>query len=96
MSLDALVARLRASRGFRHKTDVAGVVKSLATRMPRGIQDLSQAVSVGDDCAAIADANGYLLFAIEGMVGDFVEAMPWFAGYSGVMVNVSDIYAMGG
>jgi len=22
--------------------------------------------------------------------------MPWFAGYSGVMVNVSDIYAMGG
>jgi selenophosphate synthetase-related protein len=22
--------------------------------------------------------------------------MPWFAGYCGVMVNVSDIYAMGG
>jgi AIR synthase-related protein len=30
------------------------------------------------------------------MVGDFVSAMPWFAGYSSVMVNVSDIYAMGG
>jgi hypothetical protein len=36
------------------------------------------------------------LFAIEGMVSDFVQAMPWFAGYSSVMVNVSDIYAMGG
>jgi AIR synthase-related protein len=30
------------------------------------------------------------------MVSDFVQAMPWFAGYSSVMVNVSDIYAMGG
>ena len=27
---------------------------------------------------------------------DFVRGMPWFAGYSSVMVNVSDIYAMGG
>ena len=35
-------------------------------------------------------------FAIEGFVDDFVERMPWFAGYCGVMVNVSDIYAMGG
>ena len=96
MNLAALVERLRASRGFHHKTDIAGVVTSLAGRLPRGMQDLSQAIAVGDDCAAIADGDGYLLFAIEGMVGDFVEAMPWFAGYSGVMVNVSDIYAMGG
>ena len=36
------------------------------------------------------------LFAIEGLVSDFVRDMPWFAGYSSVMVNVSDIYAMGG
>ena len=56
----------------------------------------SQAVALGDDCAALADGEGYLLFAIEGMVSDFVRAMPWFAGYSSVMVNVSDIYAMGG
>ena len=27
---------------------------------------------------------------------DFITRMPWFAGYSAVMVNVSDIYAMGG
>ncbi|HTI17150.1 MAG TPA: sll0787 family AIR synthase-like protein [Trinickia sp.] len=96
MSVEALVERLRASRGFCHKNDIAGVVASLAQRMPGGMQDLSQAIAVGDDCAAIADADGYLLFAIEGMVGEFVKAMPWFAGYSSVMVNVSDIYAMGG
>ncbi|WP_227246427.1 sll0787 family AIR synthase-like protein [Paraburkholderia caribensis] len=96
MSLQALVERMRASRGFRHKTDIAGVVASLASRLPNGARDLSQAVSVGDDCAALADGDGYLLFAIEGLVSDFVETMPWFAGYSSVMVNISDVYAMGG
>ncbi len=96
MSLAALVASLRESRGFRHKTDIAGVVSSLARRLPGGAGDLDQAVALGDDCAALADGDGYLLFAIEGMVSDFVRAMPWFAGYSSVMVNVSDIYAMGG
>ncbi|MFM0439963.1 sll0787 family AIR synthase-like protein [Paraburkholderia strydomiana] len=96
MSLHALVERLRESRGFRHKTDIAGVVASLASRLPNGTRDLAQAVAVGDDCAAIADGDGYLLFAIEGLVSDFVETMPWFAGYSSVMVNISDVYAMGG
>jgi AIR synthase-related protein len=96
MSLAALVERLRESRGFRHKTDIAGVVASLARRLPHGVRDLAQAVALGDDCAAIRDGDGYLLFAIEGLVSDFVEAMPWFAGYSGVMVNISDVYAMGG
>lgn len=96
MSLHALVERLRESRGFRHKTDIAGVVASLASRFPNGTRDLAQAVAVGDDCAAIADGDGYLLLAIEGLVSDFVETMPWFAGYSSVMVNISDVYAMGG
>lgn len=91
-----LIAGLRESRGFRHKTDIVEVVGSLARRLPGGTRDLAQAVALGDDCAAIADGDGYLLFAIEGMVSDFVSAMPWFAGYSSVMVNVSDIYAMGG
>ncbi|ASV98705.1 sll0787 family AIR synthase-like protein [Paraburkholderia aromaticivorans] len=96
MTVADLVAALRESRGFRHKTDIVGVVDSLAKRLPRGTRDLAQAVALGDDCAALADGDGYLLFAIEGMVSDFVSAMPWFAGYSSVMVNVSDIYAMGG
>jgi AIR synthase-related protein len=95
-SVADLVASLRESRGFRHKTDIVDVVGTLARRLPGGTQDLAQAVALGDDCAAIADGDGYLLFAIEGMVSDFVSAIPWFAGYSSVMVNVSDIYAMGG
>ena len=54
------------------------------------------AVRVGDDCAAIAEGDGWLLFAAEGMLESFVAADPWFAGYSAVMVNLSDIAAMGG
>ncbi len=51
---------------------------------------------VGDDCAAIADGDGYLLLAAEGLLPQFLASDPWFAGWSAVMVNVSDIYAMGG
>lgn len=89
MSLAALVETLRASRGFAHKRDIADTVARLTGGLP-------QAVALGDDCAAIPDGDGYLLFAIEGFVEDFVAKMPWFAGYCGVMVNVSDIAAMGG
>lgn len=96
MNLHELAAALRVSRGFRHKADIGGVMASLRRALPGGLGDMAQAVAVGDDCAAIADGDGYLLFAIEGLVGDFVRTLPWFAGYSGVMVNVSDVYAMGG
>src|SRR5258708_1911693 len=54
-------------------------------------------IKVGDDCAAIPDGNGaYLLFAAEGIITPFLEDAPWFAGYSAVMVNISDICSMGG
>jgi len=60
--------------------------------------DLSNGIPLGDDCAAIPNPTGpgYLLFAAEGMLESFVESDPWFAGYSAVMVNLSDIAAMGG
>jgi len=57
---------------------------------------LAGAVRVGDDCAAIPDGDEFLLFAAEGMLESFVVADPWFAGYSAVMVNLSDVAAMGG
>ncbi|MGQ0621768.1 MAG: sll0787 family AIR synthase-like protein [Panacagrimonas sp.] len=90
--LDTLVAALRDSRGIKHKHDIATAVRAL------GITGADHAIAVGDDCAAIRDAagNGYTLFAIEGFINAFVEADPWFAGWCGVMVNASDVYAMGG
>lgn len=91
MTLADLASALRGGRGFAHKRDIGDAVSILRQGLPA-----HTAVAIGDDCAAIADGDGYLLFAIEGFVEDFVQAMPWFAGYCGVMVNVSDIYAMGG
>lgn len=50
----------------------------------------------GDDTAAIATDHGYMLHACEGMIPSFVESNPYFAGWSAVMANISDISAMGG
>lgn len=51
----------------------------------------------GDDAAAIArPEGGWDLFAGEGFMPQFVQDDPWFAGWCGVMVNLSDIAAMGG
>jgi AIR synthase-related protein len=95
-ALIALADHLRQSRGFAHKHDIGAVVGTLGQALAGGAAALDQAVGMGDDCAAMADGDGYLLFAIEGLVEEFVERMPWFAGWCSVMVNVSDIYAMGG
>ncbi|MDQ0034168.1 AIR synthase-related protein [Variovorax boronicumulans] len=96
-SVHDIAEALRATRGFAHKRDISDVVSALGRSLPGGHAALAQAVPIGDDCAAIPDGHGgYLLFAIEGLVEDFIVRMPWFAGYCGVMVNVSDIYAMGG
>ncbi len=96
MTVQELVVALRASRGFAHKRDIGNMLALLQSPSSAPVSAMSQAVALGDDCAAIADGESYLLFAIEGFVEEFVRKMPWFAGYCGVMVNVSDIYAMGG
>jgi AIR synthase-related protein len=89
LRLHEVCAALRASRGFAHKSDIAPVLRQLAPAF-------AAEVAVGDDCAALPDGDGHLLFAIEGFVEDFVAQQPWFAGYCGILVNVSDIAAMGG
>ena len=100
LSAAEVVQAMRASRGFAHKRDISHVADALTRCLPGGRDDLTlgaaQGVMLGDDCAVIPDADGHLLSAIEGLVDDFVAAMPWFAGYSAVMVNLSDIAAMGG
>jgi AIR synthase-related protein len=87
--LGSLAAALRASKALTAKADIAVATGRL------GLSGAS-AVPVGDDCAAIPDGDGYLLFATEGFINEFVAADPWFAGWCGVMVNVSDVAAMGG
>ena len=85
----ALVAGLCANPGLGAKADIGTVAAALGL-------DGASAVPVGDDCAAIPDGDGFLLLAIEGFMNGFVAGDPWFAGWCGVMVNLSDIAAMGG
>ncbi len=94
LDLAQIAETLRASRGIAHKRDIDAVMQALHVALP--VQHEGSTIALGDDCAAIQDGDGYLLFAIEGFLNEFVDQQPWFAGYCGVMVNVSDIYAMGG
>ncbi|HTL88001.1 MAG TPA: sll0787 family AIR synthase-like protein [Leptolyngbya sp.] len=88
--LSELAVQLRRSLSLLQKQDIQTASQAL-------LPDWTEAkVRLGDDCAAIPEQDSYLLFAAEGMLPKFVEAEPWFAGWSAVMVNVSDIYAMGG
>lgn len=86
----ALARQIREARGVGHKRDIDAVVRRL------GLGSRHAAVPVGDDCAAIPDGDGHLLLAIEGFLDSFVADDPYFAGYCGIMVNLSDVAAMGG
>ncbi len=87
--LAELAAKLRQSMGILHKQDIQITARGLG-------EQWNQAILLGDDCAAIRDRDGYLLLAAEGMLPQLIETDPWFAGWCAVMVNVSDIYSMGG
>jgi uncharacterized protein len=91
--LSKLTAQLRKTLGISYKQDIQTASSQLAAIA--GNMALGN-VALGDDCAAIPDGNGYLLLAAEGILPQFLESDPWFAGWCAVMVNISDIYAMGG
>ncbi len=87
--LTSLAAHLNQSLSILQKQDIQ--TASQALNIGNGAQIL-----LGDDCAAIPDGDGYLLLAAEGILPSLIDTDPWFAGWSAIMVNVSDIYAMGG
>lgn len=92
--LTELVAALRSAPGILDKRDIQTAAFHIDHYVPSSIS--GQPIALGDDCAAIPDGEGYLLLAAEGLWPPLVVAEPWFAGWCAVLVNVSDIYAMGG
>ena len=95
LDLAALIDTLRTTPAMRSKQ----AIQQPAAVVGRSTQALTREqlyALPGDDTAAIACGDQFQLLAIEGMLPAFVEAAPWFAGWSAVMANVSDITAMGG
>lgn len=94
MSLNQLLEFLRHTPAMLSKQTIAESVS-----VPR-LEDVNTLHALyaypGDDTAAIALQDHYLLHACEGMLPSFVANHPYFAGWSAVMANVSDIAAMGG
>jgi len=88
--LHTLLNEVRSSSGIEHKRDIQRVATALQDAWPL------DGHPNGDDSAVLDAADGYSLLAMEGFINQFVEYDPWFAGWCGVMVNVSDIAAMGG
>lgn len=92
-ALQTLLQRLRETPAMQAKVAIQAPSRAL----PGLANSLDEAYALpGDDTAAIRCGDQYQLLAIEGMLPAFVEQAPWFAGWSAVMANVSDITAMGG
>jgi AIR synthase-related protein len=91
--LAVLVARLQRQSGLLAKADIQAAAR-VFPHQP--FPELGAAAQLGDDAAAVPGAAGSLLLACEGMHPELVREDPWFAGWSAVLVNLSDIAAMGG
>ncbi|MDR6184130.1 AIR synthase-related protein [Acinetobacter baylyi] len=94
MSLNQLLEFLRHTPAMLSKQAIAESVSMPNVESVNTLQALY--AYPGDDTAAVAIQDQYLLHACEGMLPSFVANYPYFAGWSAVMANVSDIAAMGG
>jgi AIR synthase-related protein len=91
--LAALVEQLRSLNGLHAKRDIQAPA---AVFGHHPFAELGAVSRLGDDAAVLPGQSGSLLLACEGMHPELVNDDPWFAGWSGVLVNLSDIAAMGG
>lgn len=95
----ASIKNLRSNKNILDKKEIAQTYTNLGSIVQSSVyfpKDKA-AVLLGDDTAAIPQSDGsHLLLAAEGIIEGFLNNDPWFAGYSAIMVNISDICAMGG
>jgi hypothetical protein len=94
MELKNIIDEIRHYPGITRKKDIGRVVKILSSM--DGDTSSQVVTDFGEDAAAIAHDDHYLLLAAEGMWPQFVKTEPYAAGKAAVMASVNDIYAMGG
>ena len=94
MDLEKIVKEIREFEGVTRKKPIADLINIFQTVR---LEYSNSVVDFGDD-AAVIDIGGddYVLFAADGIWGRLMNASPWWAGYTSVLVNVNDIAAMGG
>jgi putative methanogenesis marker protein 2 len=94
MDLQRIAKEIREFEGVTRKKPIADLINIFQTVR----SEYSNAVVDFGDDAAVIDIGGedYILFAADGIWGRLVNASPWWAGYTSVLVNVNDIAAMGG
>ena len=93
------ITKLRNHPSIIDKMTISQTYQNLGNSVKSSVyfDECKSNILLGDDTAAIPQEDGsYLLFAAEGIIEDFLINDPWFAGYSAIMVNISDISAMGG
>jgi len=93
MKLSALIEDLKCFPGIQRKQAVGRVLEALGGAWDFG----STVIGPGDDAAVLKmDSQRSLLLAADSIMPLLVEKDPFRAGRAAVMVNVNDIYAMGG
>ncbi len=94
MDIEKIAKEIREFEGVIRKKPIAELINIFDTVRS---EYFNSVVDFGDD-AAVIDIGGddYILFAADGIWGRLVNASPWWAGYTSVLVNVNDIAAMGG
>ncbi len=95
MDLQKIAKEIREFEGVTRKKPIAELInifESVRSEYANSVVDF------GDDAAVIDTGSDdqYILFAADGIWGRLINASPWWAGYSSVLVNVNDIAAMGG
>jgi selenophosphate synthetase-related protein len=104
--LSDLIAKVREYPGLERKKAISGFVDIL-----KPVEDFGYTVlGFGDDSAALKVGTDHILFASDGIwtqlhsdpffasdgIWTQLHSDPFWAGYCSVLVNVNDIYAMGG
>jgi putative methanogenesis marker protein 2 len=90
MDLQGLAEEIKGFEGVKRKKGIGLITKDL------GIKENYVKPHFGDDAAVIEFEDRILLFACDSINEKLVDADPYFAGYSAVLVNLNDIAAMGG
>jgi selenophosphate synthetase-related protein len=93
MTLESLIEQLHRYPGIRRKKAVGRVLRELGDAWSFG----GGLWAPGDDAAVLKSLpDRYHLLAADAIMQDLVRQDPYHAGRAVVLVNVNDIYAMGG